>query len=46
VVALPKSLLLLVFLRGLREFVVQIDGKSLVVCGELRGNCGVLATRF
>jgi hypothetical protein len=43
---LPKSSLLLVFLRGVREFVVQMDGKSLVVCGELHGKCGVLAPRF
>jgi hypothetical protein len=35
-----------VFEGGLREFVVQERGKSLVVCGELRGECGVLATRF
>jgi hypothetical protein len=30
----------------LREFVVQVDGKSLVVCGGLRGKCGVLTPRF
>jgi hypothetical protein len=46
VVTGEKTRLLLVFLRGLRKFVVKMGGKSLVDCGELRGGCGVLTPQF
>jgi hypothetical protein len=35
-----------VFKGGLREFVVQMDGKSLVICGGLRGKTWCLSTMF
>jgi hypothetical protein len=41
-----KRALLLVFLRGLQEFVVQKRGKSLVACGGLRGETWCLSATF